>query len=227
MALVWNIHRQCEPPLSADTVVLTLGDFQYYHYNCDRVNDAGWGCGYRTLQSMCSWIKAVQDSQGKSTADVPSINQIQHALVTMDDKQESFCGSKEWIGTIEATLVIDHYYDVACKIIHVPSGAALADHVDTIESHFLTGGSPIMMGGDSDAAAKAICGICRAKNDSTDTYLLIVDPHYRDGGAVTTEALLERELLLWKPVNSFMHSSFYNLCLPQLKLHCSKNTDIS
>ena len=31
-------------------------DYEYWHYCCDDLNDRGWGCGYRTLQTISSWI---------------------------------------------------------------------------------------------------------------------------------------------------------------------------
>ena len=31
-------------------------DYEYWHYCCDKVDDRGWGCGYRTLQTISSWI---------------------------------------------------------------------------------------------------------------------------------------------------------------------------
>ena len=35
---------------------LIKGKYTYYHYECDGFNDSGWGCGYRTLQTIISWI---------------------------------------------------------------------------------------------------------------------------------------------------------------------------
>ena len=72
----------------------------YYHYNCcdsDRINDAGWGCGYRTVQSLCSWFATDRDQHAYT------LPQIQHALVhTCGDKPVEFLGSREWIGCVEA-----------------------------------------------------------------------------------------------------------------------------
>ena len=31
-------------------------DYEYWHYCCDDLDDRGWGCGYRTLQTISSWI---------------------------------------------------------------------------------------------------------------------------------------------------------------------------
>ena len=30
--------------------------YDYWHYVCDNFDDRGWGCGYRTLQTIASWI---------------------------------------------------------------------------------------------------------------------------------------------------------------------------
>ena len=100
----------------------------------------GWGCGYRSLQSLCSWAitqlvcshtqttlvhKDIGVAENKSVpADlctttnlveghVPSIQRIQEVLVTIGDKPQSFVGSKEWIGCFEACIVMDHLFQVA------------------------------------------------------------------------------------------------------------------
>lgn len=33
------------------------GTYEYWHYGCDGLDDRGWGCGYRTLQTIASWIR--------------------------------------------------------------------------------------------------------------------------------------------------------------------------
>ena len=35
------------------------GKCEYYHYGVDGFNDSGWGCGYRTCQSILSWYRCV------------------------------------------------------------------------------------------------------------------------------------------------------------------------
>lgn len=32
------------------------GRYAYYHYNQDGVRDEGWGCAYRSLQTIASWL---------------------------------------------------------------------------------------------------------------------------------------------------------------------------
>ncbi len=72
----------------------------------------GWGCGYRTLQTICSWVKTQQQQSGRHAAEVPSLAAIQRRLVDIGDKESNFCGSKSWIGSVEVGLVVDTLYDV-------------------------------------------------------------------------------------------------------------------
>lgn len=57
----------------------------------------GWGCGYRTLQTMISHLVRC-DETGRS---VPSIREIQQTLVDVGDKPASFAKSRDWIGSFE------------------------------------------------------------------------------------------------------------------------------
>ena len=47
-------------------------------------------------------------------SSVPSLREIQEALVELGDKPLSFIGSREWIGSFEACLVLDYFYGVSC-----------------------------------------------------------------------------------------------------------------
>ena len=173
-----------------------------------------------------------------TTAKVPSIPDIQAALVKMEDKPKSIIGSRDWIGSFEVMdlkrscvsgssililrnlyfnlqvcLIIDQVYDIPSKIIHIPRGRDLVDHFDTIKGHFSKSGSPCMMGGDNDASSKGIFGVCESAEKK---YLLIVDPHYW-GSKISDEALAEHDWVRWRELGTFVESSFYNLCLPQIK----------
>lgn len=87
------------------------GNLAFYHYKCDGQDDRGWGCGYRTLQTLCSWIINVK-KEFSSTNNIPSITKIQEILVNLEDKPSSFIKSNQWIGTYEATIVLSQLYDV-------------------------------------------------------------------------------------------------------------------
>ena len=48
---------------------------------------------------------------------------------------------------------------VDCKLLHIANGTDLRQHLDTLEKHFRDFGSPVMMGGDADAASKCLLGV--------------------------------------------------------------------
>ncbi len=115
-----NVHVGLPKPL-IDSVKNSLinGDYLYYHYGCDGQDDRGWGCGYRTIQTMASWLCCNCSSLTDKRRPPPSLPEIQQALVTMGDKPASFLNSREWIGTFEASLVLDYFYDIPCKLVHI------------------------------------------------------------------------------------------------------------
>lgn len=93
-----------------ETFESVRGSLLFYHYKCDGQDDRGWGCGYRTLQSICSWIVNTEQ-------DIPSLTKIQETLVELEDKPSSFIKSNQWIGTCEATMVLSQLYDVNYSLI--------------------------------------------------------------------------------------------------------------
>lgn len=52
---------------------LVQGIYSYHHYMQDRVDDNGWGCAYRSLQTICSWFQ----QQGYVERSVPTHKEIQ------------------------------------------------------------------------------------------------------------------------------------------------------
>ena len=64
------------------------GDYIYFHYLQDNFKDDGWGCAYRSLQTLHSWFLL----QGYTENSVPSIPEIQKILVKMGDKPPAFIG---------------------------------------------------------------------------------------------------------------------------------------
>ncbi|TNN40249.1 Ufm1-specific protease 1 [Liparis tanakae] len=209
-----NVHAGLPDPIT-DPVTRSLvkGDYLYFHYGCDGQDDRGWGCGYRTVQTMASWLRRnCFPLTGKREAP-PSLPEMQQALVTAGDKPGSFSRSRGWIGTFEASLVLDIYYDVPCKLVHVRGGGAELERVavQELHRHFEKHGSPVMMGGDRDNSSKGVLGVCTGDAGS---HLLVADPHYYGGPLGRTE-LQERGWVSWRRVSSLDQSSFYNLCLPQ------------
>ena len=56
-------------------------------------------------------IPSLPTAQGSSS--VPTLRRIQQALVNMGDKPQPFVGSREWIGSFEVCIVLDHLYGVS------------------------------------------------------------------------------------------------------------------
>jgi len=192
-------------------ITTVAGDYDYWHYICDGTDDRGWGCGYRTLQTIISWC--IHNST--SSASVPSIREIQEVLVKMEDKPKRFVGSREWIGSVEIGLVIDFVCDIPVKIVHVTSGAELPRIFPALQQHFTTRKCPVMMGGDQDCSSKGIFG---TREDGNKKFLLVVDPHYVSRGKETKgDKLIQEGWIKWVELSDFMDSSFYNLALPQTK----------
>ncbi|KAM4564582.1 ufm1-specific protease 1 [Fundulus diaphanus] len=212
--LLKNVHTGLPDPLTGPVKrSLVKGDYLYFHYGCDGQDDRGWGCGYRTVQTMASWIHLNRSPVHNPSRIAPSLAQIQRALVTMGDKPGSFSGSREWIGTFEASLMLDFLCQVPCKVVHVRGGGAELEQVavEELRQHFEKHGSPVMMGGDRDNSSKGLLGVCTGDRGS---YLLVADPHYFGRQLERTE-LQRRGWVAWKPVSSLDQSSFYNLCMPQ------------
>lgn len=79
------------------------GTYAYHHYMQDGMDDNGWGCAYRSLQTIFSWFR----HQGYTNMAVPSHKDIQQCLVNIGDKQRSFVGSRQWIGSTEVGQELD------------------------------------------------------------------------------------------------------------------------
>ena len=56
----------------------------------DKFDDCGWGCAYRSLQTLCSWYAR----QHYCARAPPSHREVQAALVSIGDKDPAFIGSK-------------------------------------------------------------------------------------------------------------------------------------
>ncbi|KAK2710765.1 ufm1-specific protease 1-like [Artemia franciscana] len=207
-----NIHLGLEDPTDSPIRKVTRisGDYIYFNYGCDGVDDRGWGCGYRTLQTICSWVCTQKQLDMKK---VPTLRNIQEILVEIEDKPKAFIGSREWIGSLEVCYVLDKLYDIPSKIQHIKSGNDIDNIITVLQNHFSYFGSPVMMGGNLDAISKCIIGTASAGNNH---WMLVVDPHYY-GHPKNKEQLQQQHWVAWVNIKDFTESSFYNFCLPQLK----------
>ena len=138
----------------------------------DRFDDAGWGCAYRSLQTIASWFRV----NGYASAPVPSHGDVQACLHAIGDKPASFVGSKQWIGAIELSYVLDELFGVSCKILTVQNGREdLPGKARELAAHFDDVGTPVMMGGGQ--LAYTLLGV-EYDERSGECAFLILDPHY-------------------------------------------------
>jgi len=202
-----NVHLSLGSSGIVDgTPHLVRGDYLYYHYGQDSIDDKGWGCSYRSLQTLCSWFQL----QHYTTKLVPSHTEIQEILVTIGDKQADFVGSKNWIGSFELSLILDHLFGVQCKIMHLNSGLEFPSKVREIIRHFDTEGTPVMIGGGVLAYTLLGVDYCEVTDS---VKWLILDPHYTGGEDLRT--VVDKGWCGWKSSDLFRPDAFYNLCLPQ------------
>lgn len=194
------------PTLDNGKVYLVQGIYSYHHYMQDHMDDNGWGCAYRSLQTICSWF----EQQGYTERHVPTHKEIQQALVDVGDKQKSFVGSRQWIGSIEVQAVLNQLLEVTSKIMFVSQGSELASKGRELANHFLTEGTPVMIGGG--VLAHTILGVAWSETTGQIRYL-ILDPHYT--GAEDLQVITDKGWCGWKGPDFWDQTAYYNLCLPQ------------
>lgn len=194
------------PMLENGKLYLTQGVYSYHHYMQDHMDDNGWGCAYRSLQTICSWFQ----QQGYVERSVPTHKDIQQALVDVGDKQNNFVGSRQWIGSIEVQTVLNQLLGVTSKILFVSQGSELTSKGRELANHFLTEGTPIMIGGG--VLAHTILGVSWSETTGQIRYL-ILDPHYT--GAEDLQVITDKGWCGWKGPEFWDQNAYYNLCLPQ------------
>ncbi|XP_052608166.1 ufm1-specific protease 2 isoform X2 [Peromyscus californicus insignis] len=202
-----NPHTYLSPPnIEGSMVCVVQGIYAYHHYMQDRIDDNGWGCAYRSLQTICSWFR----HQGYTERSIPTHREIQQALVDAGDKPAAFVGSRQWIGSIEVQLVLNQLIGVTSKILFVSQGSEMASQGRELANHFQNVGTPIMIGGG--VLAHTILGV--TWNETTGQIkFLILDPHYT--GAEDLQVILEKGWCGWKSPDFWNKDAYYNLCLPQ------------
>jgi hypothetical protein len=203
------------PEMPGARLFLVDGHYAYYHYMQDGVNDRGWGCAYRSLQTIVSWFRLNRYTD----IDVPSHTDVQRALVRTGDKPATFVGSHDWIGSLEVGFYLGEVLGVEWKNIMVNTGPALATKARELAAHFEIEGTPVMMGGGN--LALTLLGVAW-NEDTGDVMFLVLDPHYT--GPEDIEAIQEKEVMMegtratpcgWRSPQSFSRTTFYSLCLPK------------
>ncbi|VDM53492.1 unnamed protein product, partial [Angiostrongylus costaricensis] len=172
----------------------------------DGVNDSGWGCAYRSLQSIWSWFIL----NGFTDKPVPTHLGIQQCLVDIKDKEENFLGSRQWIGSTEIGFVLDHLLGIQSRYIITSSGAEVIEKAHELALHFETVGTPVMIGGAQ--LAHTILGV-DFNEGSGECNFLVLDPHYT--GSEDMKVVLGKGWCAWKPASFWNPQYFYNMVLPQ------------
>lgn len=130
-------------------------------------------------------------------------------MVEIGDKQPSFIGSRQWIGSTEVSFVLNTLFDLPCKIVHVSSGSELDSKGSILLNHFQVNGSPVMIGGG--VLAHTILGV-DYNRDTGNLMFLILDPHYTGNEDIKT--IIKKGWCGWKGMDFWDKSSYYNMCLP-------------
>lgn len=204
--LLINPHIGLKSTVKDGKQSLVQGNYTYHHYMQDKFNDDGWGCAYRSLQTLCSWFRF----QGYADHTVPSHEEIQKYLVKVGDKPKSFINSRQWIGSTEVSMCLNGFMKVDSRIMHVSSGAELASKGSELAYHFESQGTPIMIGGG--VLAHTILGVDFNSNTG-ELKFLILDPHYT--GADDLQVVQNKGWCGWKGTNFWDKTAYYNLCMPQ------------
>jgi Ufm1-specific protease 2 len=101
------------------------GLYEYYHYGDQSFNDHGWGCAYRSLQTLLSWLNLQGHLRLPRMLTIPQIQ----ALIDRINlgSREKLRDSKEWIGATEVAWVVKHLTNYDCRILHVSDGKKILE----------------------------------------------------------------------------------------------------
>lgn len=182
------------------------GDYQYHHYMQDGFNDNGWGCAYRSFQTVWSWFLL----QGYTDKPVPSHKQIQEALVEVGDKERGFVGSRQWVGSLELSFCLNQMLDVTSRIVTAADGEEMESKARELAHHFCTQGTPVMIGGG--VLAHTILGV-DFNEETGNVKFMVLDPHYT--GEENLKTIIDKGWCGWKDVSFWQQGHFYNMLLPQ------------
>ncbi|XP_065054291.1 ufm1-specific protease 2-like [Rhopilema esculentum] len=201
-----NPHQGLRSGIEGGICAVVKGKYAYHHYMQDRFDDNGWGCAYRSLQTLCSWFRL----QGYTKRSVPSHKEVQDVLVSVGDKPKNLSGSRQWIGSFEVGICLQELINVQSKILHVATGAEMACKGRELIEHFEEQGTPVMIGGG--VLAHTILGV--HFNESTGQIrFLILDPHYT--GHEDLKTVTSKGWCGWKGPDFWDQVAHYNMCLPQ------------
>ncbi|XP_035893445.1 ufm1-specific protease 2 [Anopheles stephensi] len=200
-----NPHESLSVPHPDGRTALVAGAYTYHHYMQDGFDDKGWGCAYRSLQTLVSWFNL----QGYGSGKIPTHDDIQSCLVRIGDKQRNFIGSRQWIGSTEVSICLNDMVGIDSRIMFVTHGSEMGSRGMELLQHFQQEGTPIMIGGG--VLAHTILGVSM-NAELGETKFLILDPHYT--GADELGPVLGKGWCGWKGEDFWDKAAHYNLCMP-------------
>lgn len=106
-------------------------------------------------------------------------------------------------------MCLQHFLDVDSRIVHVKSGADMAQHGPTFAQHFTTYGTPVMIGGG--VLAHTILGV-DYNSQTNELKFLVLDPHYT--GVDELDIVQKKGWCAWKSTTFWDKKSYYNFCMP-------------
>ncbi|XP_071561183.1 ufm1-specific protease 2-like isoform X2 [Temnothorax nylanderi] len=217
-----NPHRALLDKGGAGKLSIVDGLYSYHHYMQDNFDDNGWGCAYRSLQTIISWYRL----QGYSEVPIPSHRKIQQCLIDIGDKPFTFLGSRQWIGSTEVSFVLQTLLNIDVKILRASSGEEMLDLIPQIADHFDTQGTPIMIGGG--VLAHTILGVSYDENSGEGKFL-ILDPHYTEFCINCAKRFVtKRETSMNLSTQLFIHVSVRpSSLLPGLSTHLSQQKSLN
>lgn len=192
--------------------IIVQNGYRYFHYNVDGYNDSGWGCAYRSIQTLLSWFITnfnVCDS-------IPRIEELQAMLKKGDYAFGNLSiGSKQWIGCIEAGIILREVSNgrISHKILTAFTIEELEDlFMRQVHQHAIDVGSPVMVGAGDYAFT--VIGLSQVEKS-----VLVIDPHFLGS---EYELALSRGYIGWKDVRTFFEftktrSQFINICIPSIQ----------
>lgn len=183
-------------------------NYIYFHYLQDNSKDDGWGCAYRSLQTIVSWYVL----NGYKNIEIPTIEKIQQTLVDIGDKNQSFIGSSEWIGSAEISFVLNRLLGIDCQFYTFKFGSEIVNNIPKLKQHFETVKTPIMIGGT--VLAWTLLGIAVDEDSPQNSKFLILDPHYKGKDEMKTVTGSKSKAVYWSDHKIFKSDASYNFCCP-------------
>ena len=186
---------------------LVQGTYEYFHYMQwtgagmeakykSPYDDCGWGCAYRSLQSIISWFRL----QGYTSLPNPTHYEIQKTLVDHCGQDAGqLLGKKMWLGSQDLAYYLDHTIGVTCRTKVFHSGDDVAGGGRELLHHFETQGTPVMIGGGE--LAFTLLGVDFDERTGDIRYL-IMDPHYTGADDLMQ---IQPKWVGWKAGSSLTH----------------------